>query len=443
MPVTRPPFIIHFIQVASSAFFETACIPITTHALLGIPRFKPIMMDRIDFELCLDVDQHEPAPRQPDNANVTGTDANDQQEPPIIRHRRTRTFSEIEADSTYRSGHDANNPPKRPKILGFGDDVPLQQEEYNGETTSEYQRPTNVVSSIFPYHDDDISIMMSPFHTTMRSHGSENTSVPMAVDNAPGHGTPYSELETPRSSLSSMYRSYPTESNMTIFSSTETGPSNRFIIYEDTDDAMDIATSHIEFSLTWPSSYVSRAEDNKENYEGDEDADDEADTPNARGIASTAPGSSSAMDPVRSIQDDEHELEHNPDYVHTEETLMNSYHNQSLRRPWSLGTEDAFLLPASPRHSHLSVSDDFDADDEADLDIILTNSGYGSSVNTHYQDEMGRFYRPFPTLADAPELSTTIYSPLTEIPSMSPICPEVVTQGPRRPMRTRVRFPVL
>ncbi|KAH8434072.1 uncharacterized protein LDX57_011710 [Aspergillus melleus] len=281
----------------------------------------------------------------------------------------------------------------------------------------------------------------------------------MAIDTAPYQDTTYSELETGRSSFSSMHHPCSIEGNITSFSSTGSHPSNRFTIFEDPDDVMRFATSHIEFSHTWPS-YASCVDDNKENYEGDEDADDEAENPNAgstpyasnlphaRGhsidrATSIFPNSSSAMEPVRSIQDGDHELEHIPDYAHTQETPMNTYHDRPFRHFWASEAEGVVLLPASPpRHSHLSVPDDFDADDEADQDVILTNSGYDHSMNTHYQDEMGYFYRPFPTLAEAPELST-IYSPLTEIPSMSPICPEIVTQGPRRPRRPRVRFPVV
>ncbi|PLB49010.1 hypothetical protein P170DRAFT_426002 [Aspergillus steynii IBT 23096] len=417
-------------------------------------------MDRIDFELCLDVDQHDSTLDQPDDVNITfSTDTHHHENPLPIRPRRTRTFSEIEDESTDRPGTDTDNPQKRPRVREPGDCTQpiytLQGDTHSGGANMSGQRRSQLMDPFCPYYGSEIPPPTNPFYGMISPDdpGSFGVATTITTDAIPGP-----ELGTRRISLSSLHRSYLNESDMASFSSTDPLPPTRFTIYED-PDGMDIDNAHIEVSHSaWPSytRWVTD-DDDKENRDADEDEDAAPETEITHAGSRHAPipavpvqdsfpflSSSSTMYPVRSIHHHEQGLENTPFYAHHTQGLDNpidTYRDQLFRRPWRGPGEGRDVSPVSPpRHSRLS---DFDADDEADQDMILPNTRHSTSMDTHDQAEPemeGEYYTGSlnSTFAEGTEMPFYSYHPLREIPSMSQFRPEDVARAPSRRAR-RIR----
>ncbi|THC97148.1 hypothetical protein EYZ11_003363 [Aspergillus tanneri] len=207
------------------------------------------MMDRIDFELCIDVDQYAATSLQ-HNINPTKVDDYDYEASSTVPRIRTRHHDEVDSANNTSEDDDSHPPRKRTRFLGADDrrEVSLDEAYNETENASEYQ---DLI------HGHNQAMGSGTSHENQSSHSSHDIvnsypDIDMAMETDQNNDEP-----TQRLGLTSLQHEgpgpSPIRSTITTggFSTGSSHPSNRFTIYED-PDYMDIDGSNPETSCNKP-----------------------------------------------------------------------------------------------------------------------------------------------------------------------------------------------
>ncbi|KAA8650419.1 uncharacterized protein ATNIH1004_003105 [Aspergillus tanneri] len=224
------------------------------------------MMDRIDFELCIDVDQYAATSLQ-HNINPTKVDDYDYEASSTVPRIRTRHHDEVDSANNTSEDDDSHPPRKRTRFLGADDrrEVSLDEAYNETENASEYQ---DLI------HGHNQAMGSGTSHENQSSHSSHDIvnsypDIDMAMETDQNNDEP-----TQRLGLTSLQHEgpgpSPIRSTITTggFSTGSSHPSNRFTIYED-PDYMDIDGSNPETSWC---SYSTCEDDDKENVDEELDS---------------------------------------------------------------------------------------------------------------------------------------------------------------------------